>query len=96
MKNIITEKFLSSSFEKIEDTDWHNSLDEGKCDRHLNKFGSMNVEFSQKSYLKLIKTVFLVSCGNNKVTTCAECPVNGHKCKGDCKWVDGQCGYKGL
>jgi hypothetical protein len=48
--------------------------------------------------MKLIKTVFLVSCGQHKATTCAECPKgNGKKyCNGDCKWVQGQCEYKGL
>ena len=40
-----------------------------------------------------------MSCGNHKATTCAECPQGfkvGKGCYGDCKWVNGQCEYKGL
>ena len=40
----------------------------------------------------------MVSCGNHQEASCADCPQgNGRKlCKGDCKWVNGNCVSKGL
>ena len=58
---------------------------------------------SRSNFLRkkeLIKAAFLglVSCGNHKAATCADCPQgNGAGwCNGDCQWVNGQCQSKGL